>query len=89
MFAVSASIGQYARYGDTDDGLSVLEAGRASAWRLVARDGYICVETFEMSSTVASVEGECARCLRPEEEAAARRAQALNPESPPPGPVLP
>lgn len=34
--------------------------------RFVGRDGHISVETFEMSSTVASVEGECARCLSAE-----------------------
>lgn len=35
----------------------------ADCGRFVGRDGVICVEYFEMSSTIASVDGTCARCL--------------------------
>lgn len=40
-------------------GINCLECGR-----FVGRDGSIEIECFEMSFTVASVEGTCARCLR-------------------------
>lgn len=37
--------------------------------KFVGRDGYIGIDTFEMSETVCGVEGECARCLaRPEDD---------------------
>lgn len=42
-------------------GVNCLHCGR-----FVGRDGSIEVEHFEMSSTVASVEGECGRCLERE-----------------------
>ncbi len=32
--------------------------------RFVGRDGHISVEHFEMSTEVASVDGECGRCSR-------------------------
>lgn len=34
-----------------------------SCGRFVGRDGWIGIQTFEMSTEVASVEGECRRCL--------------------------
>lgn len=65
--------------GCTDDdrpfvpGLNCLDCGR-----FVGRDGYVGIETFEMSGEVASVEGMCARCVRREAEhdaAAEQRAE--------------
>lgn len=31
--------------------------------RFVGRDGWIGIEYYEMSTGIASIEGECARCL--------------------------
>lgn len=42
-------------------GVSCLRCGK-----FVGRDGYIGIEHFEMSNEIASVEGECARCLSAE-----------------------
>jgi hypothetical protein len=35
-----------------------------SCGKFVGRDGYIGVEHFEMSMEIASVEGQCVRCIR-------------------------
>ena len=40
-------------------GVNCCECGR-----FVGRDGCIEIETFEMSNTIASVDGTCARCLK-------------------------
>jgi hypothetical protein len=40
-------------------GVNCLHCGR-----FVGRDGWISVDYFEMSSEVASVEGQCGKCLR-------------------------
>lgn len=52
-------------YGWTNDGWSPFWPGVncIKCGRFVGRDGSISVEHFEMSFEVASVEGECARCL--------------------------
>jgi hypothetical protein len=42
--------------------------------RFVGRDGSIEVEYFEMSSTVASVEGTCARCIAADATSRAKQA---------------
>jgi hypothetical protein len=39
-------------------GINCLDCGR-----FVGRDGYIGIEHYEMSSQVASVEGQCRRCI--------------------------
>lgn len=39
-------------------GINCLTCGR-----FVGRDGWIGIDYFEMSSEIASVEGECRRCL--------------------------
>ncbi len=39
-------------------GVNCLDCGR-----FVGRDGYIGIDHFEMSSEVASVEGQCRRCI--------------------------
>lgn len=50
--------------GYTDRGLPFVSGINCSdCGRFVGRDGSIVVEHFEMSSTVASVEGTCAKCL--------------------------
>ena len=52
-------------YGWTNDGLYPFFPGVPcyTCGRFVGRDGYFVVETFEMSSTIASLEGQCRRCL--------------------------
>lgn len=52
--------------GYTDDGRPFVPGVNCdSCGRFVGRDGHIEIECFEMSSTVASVSGECGRCLPP------------------------
>lgn len=54
--------------------MSACEDGRpfipgVNCWtcgRFVGRDGSIEITHFEMSNTIASVEGECAQCLAKE-----------------------
>jgi hypothetical protein len=58
-------VGQIVR-GVMDDGATRYVPGVhcMTCGRFVGRDGWIEIETFEMSEIVASVEGECARCLQ-------------------------
>jgi hypothetical protein len=60
--------------GVCDDGISWYVPGVNcfDCGRFVGRDGYIGIETFEMSSTVASVEGQCARCATAEASGGSR-----------------
>lgn len=48
-----------------DDGMSQFVPGIncLDCGRFVGRNGYIGIEHYEMSSTVASIEGQCRRCL--------------------------
>lgn len=52
-------------FGMTTDGLHEYWPGIPCQYcgKFVGRDGYIGIEHFEMSSEVASVEGECRRCI--------------------------
>lgn len=64
--------------GLCDDGMTPFVPGIncIDCGRFVGRDGYIGIEHFEMSSVVASVEGQCRRCIDVEydrEVAAERR----------------
>jgi hypothetical protein len=53
--------------GETDSFMPYVPGVNCNACgRFVGRDGHIGVETFEMSSVVASVDGTCARCLASE-----------------------
>lgn len=60
--------------GTCDDGMTPYVPGIpcGECGRFVGRDGYIGINHFEMSSEVASVEGECARCLTALAEAVGR-----------------
>lgn len=52
-------------------GVNCMDCGR-----FVGRDGYIGIDYYEMSSTIAGIEGQCRRCLDAEhnrEVAAERR----------------
>lgn len=48
-----------------DDGMTpyVPRINCLNCGRFVGRDGCISIEHFEMSSTIASIEGECRRCI--------------------------
>jgi hypothetical protein len=56
--------------GICDDGISAFVPGVncLDCGRFVGRDGYIGIEYFEMSNEVASVEGQCRRCLDAEHD---------------------
>jgi hypothetical protein len=51
-------------YGVTLDGWSAFFPGMPcyTCGKFVGRDGHFEIEHFEMSSTIASIEAECARC---------------------------
>lgn len=56
--------------GTCDDGQPYVPGVNCmTCGRFVGRDGWIGIECFETSFEVASVEGECARCMaqRPDE----------------------
>lgn len=53
------------RYGLMDDEMTPYCPGVNcfTCGRFVGRDGYVGYEHFEMSMRLASIEGECARCI--------------------------
>lgn len=64
---ITETVQQIAR-GYMDDGEHYY-VPRINCWscgRFVGRDGWIEFETFEMSWTLASVAGQCGRCLKAE-----------------------
>jgi hypothetical protein len=56
--------------GVTDDGFMPYFPGVncIHCGRFIGRDGAIYIETWEMSDVIASMDGECGRCLRERRE---------------------